>query len=481
MKKPIFDIKKHIKSDIWPRDEIRRQLDNLGTSPETRIDKCVIVFEHDENLAGVYLDTMSGREVLPSAPWRGKGHKNGFWTDDDSKLFAKYCSETYRFRPSTGAVDEALRSVTYDSRLERMANPWECYLDDLRGKWDGKTRFDDLPNRILGIPKGQYSWTIHQRWLVGAVQRAFEPGSKMDNVLTYFGPQGTGKSSFLSLLPPDDGLYADLDFSRFSKSKDIGEDLQGKAIIELGEMRGLRKVSQGDSKSGLTRQKDTYRDAYGKRSEDHLRGCVFACTVNPKSDGGILTDMTGNRRYWPIEVPGCGKTYEEIKKILDEERDQLWAEAVHYYDQGIKPVLPAEVQKQSDELCSRILDVDHSMVDQIIDYLSMSINRGKRPNGNEWIGQNGWFNIPITNQIDFWEKYKAMCKENDIGEARTYSCVEEIWNVCLGNTKKPTRQESQQISSLFSSGQIPGWTYDGQTRKGCGVYGRQRVFERVEQ
>jgi hypothetical protein len=121
------------------------------------------------------------------------------------------------------------------------------------------------------------------------------------------------------------------------------------------------------------------------------------------------------------------------------------------------------------------------MVDQIIDYLNMSINYGKRPNGNEWIGQNGWFNIPVTNQIDFWEKYKSMCKENDIGEARTYSCVEEIWNVCLGNVKKPTRQESQQISSLFSSGQIPGWTYDGQTRKGCGVYGRQRVFERIEQ
>ena len=477
MRREIFDTSKHIKTDIWPRAEIQRQIDAMGTSPDTRIDKCVLVLEHDEHLAGVYLDTMAGREVLPSAPWRGAEHRNSFWTDDDSKLFAKYCSETYRFRPSVGAVDEALRSVTYDARAGRMVSPWRAYLEDRRGTWDGQCRFDDLPHRILGIPKGAYSRAVHQCWLIGAVKRAFEPGEKVDAVLTYYGPQGTGKSSFLALLPPDDGLYADLDFSRFSRAKDVGEDLQGKAIIELGEMRGLRKVSQGDAKSGLTRQKDTYRDAYGKRSEDHLRGCVFACTVNPKDDCGFLTDTTGNRRYLPVEVPGCGRTYDQIKDIMDAERDQIWAEAVMYYDMGAKPILSPEIEAQAEALRQELLDVDHDMADSIKDYLAMPLSCVQR----QWYESKDlsamrteWRNwrrmddqtrqklLPAADKLDGQKRYP-----------REWSCVSEIWQVALGNDKEPDRRDAQQITQLFAAGQIAGWTYDRKGCKVCGDWGRK--------
>jgi predicted P-loop ATPase len=72
---------------------------------------------------------------------------------------------------------------------------------------------------------------------------------------------------------------------------------------------------------------------------------VFAGTVNP--DGtNYLKDTTGNRRYWPIE---CGDKPIEIEG-LEQDRDQIWAEALQYYrnreSYWIRPELVDLVVKQ---------------------------------------------------------------------------------------------------------------------------------------
>src|SRR5690606_12114787 len=56
------------------------------------------------------------------------------------------------------------------------------------------------------------------------------------------------------------------------------------------------------------------------------RHCVIVGTSNDK---GILTDSTGNRRYWIVPVGAVVNL-----DALREQREQLWAEAVHRYRAG---------------------------------------------------------------------------------------------------------------------------------------------------
>ncbi len=58
------------------------------------------------------------------------------------------------------------------------------------------------------------------------------------------------------------------------------------------------------------------------------RSCVFSMTCN--DIGGFLTDPTGNRRYWPVTVTQAIDP-EKVKAS----RDQLWAEAFWYFQQGV--------------------------------------------------------------------------------------------------------------------------------------------------
>ena len=477
MKKPIFDIKKHIKSDIWPRAEIQRQIDELDKrGKDFMVDKCMLVLLHDEEVDGFYFDTLSYREVIGKSPWRGKYQTSNFWSDNDLKCFCSFCSEKYRFRPSVNSVDEALRSCTSDSRNGRIVNPLAAFLDDLRGTWDGKPRLGTILSEVCGTPKSPYVEDVMKKFMVGAISRIYNPGTKFDNVLILHGGQGSGKSSFSSLLAPGgDDFYSSLDFSMMDDIKTTGELVQGKLVIELEEMGGLRKTSQRKVKSGISRTTDRYREAYSKKSEDHGRTCVFIGTVNPEVGRGILTDMTGNRRYWPVSSPGRGLSYDKIKEIMDEKRNQLWAEALFYYDSGVKPILSPESETEAERRRGILLDIDVTLIDQISDYLSMNITSGKRPDGSDWKGQRGWDQLSIPMKRSKWESYRSSGQPGS-GMDRTHVCVEEIWRVCLGNDKKPTRQESLQILSLFGSGQIEGWFYTGE-RKYFGIFGSQRSIE----
>jgi putative DNA primase/helicase len=66
---------------------------------------------------------------------------------------------------------------------------------------------------------------------------------------------------------------------------------------------------------------------YAKVASDHPRQCIFVGTINP-GDSGYLTDSTGNRRYWPVEV-----TKADLD-LIEDRRDQIWAEAAKAYFSG---------------------------------------------------------------------------------------------------------------------------------------------------
>jgi predicted P-loop ATPase len=136
--------------------------------------------------------------------------------------------------------------------------------------------------------------------------------------------QGIGKSTGLRVLASDeyfsDSLPADL------SHKDARDHLRGKWIIELSELSQLKRAEIETVKSFLSRRYEQYRPSYGRNEIKFPRQCVFAGSTNSSE---YLVDTTGNRRFW---VVACGGTVDLA--ALEQDRDQLWAEAVSRYLKG---------------------------------------------------------------------------------------------------------------------------------------------------
>jgi hypothetical protein len=123
-------------------------------------------------------------------------------------------------------------------------------------------------------------------------------------------------------------------------SKDSAQDLRGKWIIELAELSAMKRGDIERTKAFMSRATDHYRPSYGRRSQDFPRQCVFAGTTNADA---YLSDETGNRRFWPVQV-------EKVDlEGLQRYRDLLWAEAVVAYKAGESWWLDADVERAAAE------------------------------------------------------------------------------------------------------------------------------------
>jgi putative DNA primase/helicase len=137
------------------------------------------------------------------------------------------------------------------------------------------------------------------------------------------GPQGTNKSRSLRIIG---GEWFCEQHESASNPKAFAEILQGKLIVEIAELDSFGRAEVTRVKATITNVKDRYRAPYERYASDHPRQCVFVGTTN-KDDWN--KDDTGGRRFWPIACHG----EIDIDAIRDE-RDQLFAEAVHRFKAG---------------------------------------------------------------------------------------------------------------------------------------------------
>jgi predicted P-loop ATPase len=210
-------------------------------------------------------------------------------------------------------------------------HPVRDYLISLQ--WDGTERVGSLFREYFNADVAAddqdrsvaYLEHVSTCFMVAAVARVMDPGCKVDHLPVLIGLQGFGKSEGVRALCPDDAWFSD-DLSPDLMQRDTKESLVGKWLIELAEVPHVRREVER-VKAFFSRRTDRYRRAYDRTTQDHPRQCVFLGTSNDLE----LIDASGNRRFWPIEVAGDI----DVARIIAD-RDQLWAEAVALYRQGVR-------------------------------------------------------------------------------------------------------------------------------------------------
>ena len=408
------------------------------------------IFAHDPGLQGIALNSFSGFIEVHGAqvPWP---HPGTGWRDADDAQLITYLAKTYGV--------EFPRQVIMDQKViaaERHAfHPVRDYLSGL--SWDGIARCDTLLIDYLGAEDNVYTREATARILLAAVRRIFEPGCKFDTMLILSGPPNTGKSMLIARLGgkwfSDNLTFEDM------KDKTGAEKLPNYWILEISEMKGMRKTDVESSKAFISRQEDIYRAAYGRNTERHPRQCVFYGTVNDAA--GYLKDITGNRRFWPVEITGEGE--KKPWELTQEEIDQIWAEMYfRYNDLGERNLLLSpEAQKVAEIKQSEALEADdrEGIVEE---YLSKLL-------------PEDWDSMTLSDRRDYLIG-DSLGPDREGTVQRTAVSNIEIWCECFGRSEGSIqKKDSYEIAGILKR---LGWVKSGRRR--LPIYGLVRYYEKAK-
>ena len=415
---------------------------------EKTINNVVLVLENDPLLKGKIVtdEFASCGMALGRLPWDAREEKRR-WKDADDASFYRYM-ETFYGITGREKLDNGLLIVSSQNRI----NDVKQYLQGL--KWDGVKRVDRLLVDYLGAEDNAYSHAVIRKLLCAAVARAVKGGVKFDYMPILTGPQGIGKSTFLSILGKE--WFSD-SLTTF-EGKEAAELIQGTWINEVGELTAFTKQETQTIKQFLSKTDDIYRAAYGRRTEKYPRRCVFCGTSN---DSEFLKDSTGNRRFWPVDV-GEHPAVKSVWKDLPGEVDQIWAEAYMLYVLGEELYLPKEIEALAEQ--------------QQEEHKESSGKEGLIREFLEKPVPLKWDQMSIMERKQFLQGTLAGMDKMELAP-REKVCAAEIWVECFnGEQKYLKRMESTEINGILSG--IKGWKRNKSVRR-YGPYGTQKGFERT--
>ena len=452
-KQEITDLAPNALTDVeWMKTSTLRYDDN-GRVKST-LDNMLKILVHDQALAGrIAFDRFASRYVTKGAlPWNMTPGTR-LWTDADDAGLRWYLENKYEVT-GRDKVQDAMIMCAEQNGFNEVLD----YLNSLA--WDGVPRLDMLFIDYLGAEDNVYTRAVARKSLTAAVARAFEPGCKYDTMPILIGRQGAGKSTLIRTIGKK--WYAD-GLSTF-EGKEAAENIQGKWIIEAGEMAGYTRAEENASKQFLSRQVDVFRQAYGRRTQEYPRRCVFFGSSNQYE---FLKDITGNRRFWPIDIE-AQKPTKNVYVNLPGEVDQIWAEAVVRYKNGESLII------EDNEAALKIAETAREA------HMESNSKQGLI---NEFLPQKvpkNWNTMSRTARRTFLTM-GSHTPDEDL-EYRDRICAVEVWYECFGQDparmKKVDTREINQIlmDSPYTEGKAKLMRF--------GEYGHQRGFnirpERVE-
>ena len=391
---------------------------------KNEISNYVSIMDSDQHYAGIKYNEMSGRAEVHTV-------KNGEvsivpWSDADEARSAMYIESKYGLY-SKDKHTAALR-ILFEARAY---NPLKDIVESI--KWDGEPRCRHFLHEWAKVEDSPYSQEVSRLIFAGGIHRLYAPGTKFDDVPILIGTrQGEGKSSLIRFLAIHDQYYGEV---TLMDGQQAIEQLRGKWICEISELLALTKSKEQEAaKAYITRQVDSYRKPWDKNVSDLPRRCVMIGSTNSDS---FLSDKTGNRRYYPVEVHCNGYDLFDHEQECREYILQAWAEARELYKQHKMPNF-----------------ADRSLVKEYRE-------------AQENAMQDDW---RVGAIMDYLEKKMP-------GEL---TCVREVCHRALSSNpdmpKEPTLVESKDIGAIIT--RLPDWEKAG--LKYCSLFGRQRCWKKKD-
>ena len=197
--------------------------------------------------------------------------------------------------------------------------------------WDKVQRLDRVLYDCFDTDESELAQWCSRYLFMAPIQRALDPGCRLDEIPVLIGGQDLGKSRLIEYLFPRRNRWwygNGLDMNQ--QRKERVESLLMRVVVEWSEMVGLKPSSWEAVKQFITQTDDgQVRLAYARYPTYSPRRVVVVATTN--NDKVLPNDPSGNRRFVPVYLRASRGA---IEPWLDERREQLFAEALARYELG---------------------------------------------------------------------------------------------------------------------------------------------------
>lgn len=433
-------------SDEWKADLEYSKSGKL----QCTIGNIILILENDPALRGhIVHDLFAGYDgVVGGLPWNKNATQ---WTDTDDANLRVWLEKNYDITGKEKIADALTAVLTRHSY-----HPIRDYLNGLT--WDGTPRLERLIIDYIGAEDTELNRVMTRKHFTAAVTRVFKPGCKYDYCLVMTGPEGAGKSTLLNKMG---GQWFN-DSITTTEGKEGMDQLRRAWIIEMGELASIKRSDVESIKAYLSKRVDIYRAAYARRTAEHPRQCIFCGTTN---EALFLKGDNGNRRFWIIAVDPTLRKYTAWQDAIDRDRDQLWAEAVHYYKQGEKLYLDDRLEAQAKQRQAEYND-DHDdpLADMLLNFLDAKLPAD-------------WETYDLSRRRAWWRDPDPL--DADGTETRTRVSAVEFICERMGRdmADKEFKYLARKISNLIKA--LPNWEKVSTTKHCQNLYGIQRGYRRI--
>lgn len=433
-------------SDEWKADLEYSKSGKL----QCTIGNIILILENDPALRGhIVHDLFAGYDgVVGGLPWNKNATQ---WTDTDDANLRVWLEKNYDITGKEKIADALTAVLT-----RRSYHPIRDYLNGLT--WDGTPRLERLIIDYIGAEDTELNRVMTRKHFTAAVTRVFKPGCKYDYCLVMTGPEGAGKSTLLNKMG---GQWFN-DSITTTEGKEGMDQLRRAWIIEMGELASIKRSDVESIKAYLSKRVDIYRAAYARRTAEHPRQCIFCGTTN---EALFLKGDNGNRRFWIIAVDPTLRKYTAWQDAIDRDRDQLWAEAVHYYKQGEKLYLDDRLEAQAKQRQAEYND-DHDdpLADMLLNFLDAKLPAD-------------WETYDLSRRRAWWRDPDPL--NADGTETRTRVSAVEFICERMGRdlADKEFKYLARKISNLIKA--LPNWEKVSTTKHCQNLYGIQRGYRRI--